>query len=93
MNRIAAFISIGAVIAFTVVHGLIILIRQTSGSSPLYFFPVGASACSIVAVAAGIVALAGGGSHLSSRDRQFAIIGIVAGLSYFGYVAMVLFRT
>ena len=44
-----------------------------------------------MAVAAGIVALAGGGgSRLGSWERLLAMIGIAAGLSYVGYAAMLI---
>lgn len=84
----AATVSIGAVIGYVIYSGVINVARLASEPwyrSPL--FSVGGSLLAVVALLAGAFAFVRGASSLDSRHRQFAVIGIIAGVSYLGFIA------
>ena len=85
----AAIVSIGAVIGYVIYSGIINVARLASEPwyrSPL--FSVGGSLLAVIALLAGTFAFIRGASSLDSRHRQFAVIGIIAGVSYLGYIAL-----
>ncbi|MGV3533816.1 MAG: hypothetical protein ACO1QR_15720 [Chthoniobacteraceae bacterium] len=87
-----AALSVGAVIGYITYSGVISVARLASEPwyrSPLFF--LGGSLFAIAALLTGAVAFVSGASSLDSRHRQFAAIGIIAGLSYLGHITFMWF--
>ena len=85
----AATVSVGAVVIYVICSGVINFARLASEPwhrSPL--FAIGGSLLATIALIAGAFAFVRGRSSLDPRHRQFAITGIIAGVSYLSAIAI-----
>lgn len=92
-GKSAAALSIGVVLAF-VIYNMVITAANLA-PDPWYhssLFSIGGSLFALAALISGSMALRVGRGALPSRDRQFAAIGIVAGLSYLAYIGLMYSR-